>query len=189
MLFLSAWWLSPITKKNPGHLSQSSQVCLKKQKQLEHNILFDCMGLFGQKKDTVPHVIQRFETSLFPKKCNSAANNHAHVHHVHTFPIHFPTFSIYKMALRSIHQLTSCGISELICEMLLELVQSAPIALRAKAQVHPRLWTNCCNEKAKKPPKNAEKDRKGTFERVKLARSEKNSNVLAPRGNDLTIVP
>jgi hypothetical protein len=95
--------------------------------------------MFGQKKDTVPYVIQCFETLLFPKKCNSAANNPAHVHHLHTFPIHFPTFSIYKMALRSIHQLPAESPHQdpELSEMLLELVQSAPIALRAKAKVHP----------------------------------------------------
>ena len=62
--------------------------------------------MFGQKKDTVPYVIQCFETLLFPKKCNSAANNPAHVHHLHTFP----NFFHLQNGLAK-HSSTSCGIS------------------------------------------------------------------------------
>ena len=172
MVLLSAWWLSPITTKSWSSQPIIPSMPEKKQKQLEHNILFDCMGLFGQKNDTVPYVIQCFETLLFPKKCNSAANNHAHVHHLHTFPTHFPTFSIYKMALRSIHQLpaTTHHDPELISKMLLELVQSAPIALRAKAKVHPCV-DQLLQRKSQKAPKTP---KRYLFLRVKLARSVKN---------------
>ena len=154
MVLLSAWWLSPITTKSWSSQPIIPSMPEKKQKQLEHNILFDCMGLFGQKMILYHMLSNVLKPYCSPKNAILPANNHAHVHHLHTFPTHFPTFSIYKMALRSIHQLpaTTHHDPELISKMLLELVQSAPIALRAKAKVHPCV-DQLLQRKSQKAPK------------------------------------
>lgn len=160
MVLLSAWWLSPITKKSWSSQPIIPSMPEKKQKQLEHNILFDCMGLFGQKM-----ILYHMLSNVLKPYCSPKnAILRLIIMLMSIIFIHFPHISQLfpstkwpcEAFINSLRRRTTilnssprccwnwCRAHQLLCEPKRKFIL---------------VWTNCCNEKAKKP----QKRQKGTF--------------------------